>query len=70
MSHATHANAALTPRARLRLARLIVEHGWRPARVAERYDVSWNRGESGPRTAPPTEAERCIEPGTAVGGES
>ena len=28
MSHATHANAALTPRARLRLARLIVDHGW------------------------------------------
>lgn len=41
MSHATHANAALTPRARLRLARLIVEHGWPPARAAERYDVSW-----------------------------
>lgn len=41
MSHATHANAVLTPRARLRLARLIVEHGWSPARAAERYDVSW-----------------------------
>ena len=41
MSHATHANAALTPRARLKLARLIVEHGWPPARAAERYDVSW-----------------------------
>src|SRR4051794_4764737 len=41
MSHATHANAALTPRARLRLARLIVEQGWPPARAAERYDVSW-----------------------------
>ena len=41
MSHATHANAALTPRARLRLARLIVEAGWPPARAAERYDVSW-----------------------------
>ena len=41
MSHATHTNAALTPRARLRLARLIVEHGWPPARAAERYDVSW-----------------------------
>jgi transposase InsO family protein len=36
-----HANAALTPRARLRLARLIVDHGWPPARAAERYDVSW-----------------------------
>ena len=41
MSHATHTNAALTPRARLRLARLIVEQGWPPARAAERYDVSW-----------------------------
>ena len=37
----SHANAALTPRARLRLARLIVDHGWPPARAAERYDVSW-----------------------------
>jgi hypothetical protein len=41
MSHATHSNAALTPRARLRLARLVVDHGWPPARAAERYDVSW-----------------------------
>ena len=41
MAHATHSNAALTPRARLRLARLIVEDDWPPARAAERYDVSW-----------------------------
>ncbi|MCM0622893.1 leucine zipper domain-containing protein, partial [Nocardioides bruguierae] len=41
MSHATHANAALTPRARLRLARLVVDQGWPLARAAERYDVSW-----------------------------
>jgi transposase InsO family protein len=41
MSHATHANAALVPRQRLRLARLIVEAGWPVARAAERYDVSW-----------------------------
>ena len=41
MSHATHANAALTPRARLRMAQLVVDHGWSPARAAERYDVSW-----------------------------
>jgi transposase InsO family protein len=41
MSHATHANAALTPRARLRLARLIVDEGWPIPRAAERYDVSW-----------------------------
>jgi len=41
MSHATHANAALTPRARLRLARLIVDQDWSIPRAAERYDVSW-----------------------------
>lgn len=37
----SHANAALTPRARLKLARLIVEGNWPVARAAERYDVSW-----------------------------
>ena len=37
----SHANAAVTPRARLRLARLIVDQGWPVARAAERYDVSW-----------------------------
>lgn len=41
MPHATHPNAALTPRARLRLARLIVDQGWSIPRAAERYDVSW-----------------------------
>jgi transposase len=37
----SHANAALTPKARLRLARLVVEDGWPIARVAERFQVSW-----------------------------
>src|SRR3954453_20190876 len=37
----SHANAAMTPRARLRLARLVVDQGWPIARAAERYDVSW-----------------------------
>jgi hypothetical protein len=41
VSHATHANAALTPRARLWLGQLVVDHGWPIARAAERYDVSW-----------------------------
>jgi transposase InsO family protein len=41
VSHATHANAALTPRARLRLACLIVDQHWSVPRAAERYDVSW-----------------------------
>jgi transposase InsO family protein len=36
-----HANAALTPKHRLWLARLIVEDGWPPARAAEFFHVSW-----------------------------
>ncbi len=36
----SHANAALTPRARLRLARLIVEDGWSVTRAAERFQVA------------------------------
>jgi transposase InsO family protein len=36
-----HANAALTPRHRLRLARLVVEDGWPPSRAAEFFNVSW-----------------------------
>jgi len=41
-SFMSHANAALTPRARLKLARLIIDNHW-PIRSgpAERYDVSW-----------------------------
>lgn len=41
MSHATHSNAVLTPRSRLKLARLVVDEGWLIARTAERYDVSY-----------------------------
>jgi transposase InsO family protein len=37
----SHANAALTPRHRLRLARLIVEDGWPTTRAAEFFNVSW-----------------------------
>ena len=37
----SHANAALTPRDRLRLARLVVDDGWPVSRAAERYDASW-----------------------------
>jgi transposase InsO family protein len=36
-----HANAALTPRARLKMARLIVDHECSIARAAERFQVSW-----------------------------
>ncbi|WP_159931038.1 MULTISPECIES: IS481 family transposase, partial [Nocardia] len=36
-----HANAVLTPRGRLLLARRIVEDGWPIARAAEHFHVSW-----------------------------
>ncbi|GAA3224407.1 IS481-like element IS1649 family transposase [Pseudonocardia petroleophila] len=36
-----HANAALTPTARLRLGKLVVEQDWPVARAAERFQVSW-----------------------------
>jgi transposase InsO family protein len=36
-----HANAVLTPRQRLRLARLIVEEKWPTARAAEAFGVGW-----------------------------
>jgi len=36
----SHANAALTPRARLRLAKLIVEGGWSPPEAAKMFMVS------------------------------
>jgi transposase len=37
----SHANAALTPKARLRLARLIVEQGWSVSEAAKMFMVSW-----------------------------
>ena len=36
-----HANAPLSERGRLRLARLIVEQGWPVVRAAERFQVAW-----------------------------
>src|SRR3954453_17913102 len=36
-----YANPALTPKHSLRLARLIVDDGWSPARAAEFFNVSW-----------------------------
>jgi hypothetical protein len=36
-----HANAALTPKARLKLARLVCEDDWPIARAAEHFHVSW-----------------------------
>ena len=37
----SHANAALTPIARLRLGKLVVEEGWSISAAAEFYRVSW-----------------------------
>ena len=37
----THANAALTPKARLKLARLVIDDGWPIARAAEHFHVAW-----------------------------
>jgi len=37
----SHAIAAVTPRAWLKVARLVDDEGWPVARVTERYDVSW-----------------------------
>jgi transposase InsO family protein len=36
-----HANAALTPRQRLRLARLVVEENWKVAHAARFFGVAW-----------------------------
>ncbi len=37
----SHANAALTPRARLRVAQLVVDHGVPITEVAARFQCSW-----------------------------
>jgi transposase InsO family protein len=41
VSHAIHPNAALTPKARLRLARLVAEQGWTISQAARRFEVSY-----------------------------
>jgi len=41
VSHAIHPNAALTPKARLRLARLVVEQDWTISQAARRFEVSY-----------------------------
>ena len=47
----SHANAALTPRARVKVARLVVEEGWPVSEVAARFEpvklfvyVAWVTG--------------------------
>ena len=37
----SHVNAALTPKARLRLGRLVVEEGWSVSMAARRFEVSY-----------------------------
>jgi transposase InsO family protein len=37
----SHANAALTPRARLKVAELVIEHGYPVSEVAARFQCSW-----------------------------
>ncbi|GAB3625084.1 hypothetical protein GCM10027418_31710 [Mariniluteicoccus endophyticus] len=37
----THANAALTPRHRLKVAQLVVDESWPVREVAARFQVSW-----------------------------
>ena len=41
MTRGHHANAALTPRHRLKVARLVVDDGWPISEVAARFQVSW-----------------------------
>jgi transposase InsO family protein len=41
VSHAIHPNAALTPKARLKLARMVVEEGWTIPQAAKRFEVSY-----------------------------
>ena len=38
----SHANAALTPRHRLIVGRLVVDEGWPINEVAARFQVSWS----------------------------
>ena len=53
----SHANAALTPRARLRLARLVVDDGWTRAAAAKMFMVVAETAGSGPLgTAPKASA--------------
>lgn len=66
----THADAALTPRQRLRLARLVIDEGWSVSAAADFFRVSyptaakWSRryGEVGPEGM----ADRSSRPPTSL----
>jgi hypothetical protein len=49
----SHANAALTPRARLRLAALIVDDRWTYTAAAKMFMVSPSTAKSGPSATAP-----------------
>jgi transposase InsO family protein len=61
-----HANAVLTPRGRLLLARRVVDEGWSIARAAEHFHVSWPTAKrwAGRYAAmgPAGMADRCSRP--------
>ena len=65
----SHANAALTPKHRLRLARLVVDDGWSPSRAAEFFNVSWRTAakwaqryrEEGPAGMNERSSARCTQ---------
>jgi hypothetical protein len=76
----SHANAALTPRARLRLARLIIDDGWPPSGASKMFMVStvtagkWAarfRAEGEPgmagRSSRPHSMPRCLPDTTRAG---
>jgi len=62
----SHANAALTPRHRLRLARLIVEDKWPISRAAAAFQVYRQSGPAGGHDRPefPTAPQHTPDPAT------
>lgn len=62
----THANAALTPRHRLIVGRLVVEDGWPISEVAARFQVSWPTVKAGPTASGPAEPPHPTSPRTST----
>ncbi len=52
----SHVNAALTPRHRLIVARLVVDDGWPINEIAARFQVSWPTVKPGFRSCCPVKA--------------
>jgi hypothetical protein len=55
----SHANAALTPKARLRLARIIIDDGWKPSEAAKLFMVPRSRLASGLLGCVPKVPPKC-----------